>query len=76
MTTHKTFMKTYIVPQTKNHLRHNINRQFIFWITRNWMGPLNNDNVLQVDEKWKKWNKNLKTKNIINFQTIHFELTA
>ena len=43
------------------------------------MGPLNDENKLQVDEKNnknEKFEKSLKMYNIINFQTIRYRLTA
>ena len=43
-------METHIVPQTKHQLRHNINKHVNFENTRNCMGPLNDENKLQVDE--------------------------
>ena len=43
------------------------------------MGPLNDENKIQVDEKnnknWKVW-KILKMYNIKNFKTIGYKLTA
>ena len=50
-------------PHTKHQLQHKINRKFNFWVTRNWLGPLNVENKLQVD---KKNNKNWKKKTIGN----------
>ena len=42
------------------------------------MGPLNDENKLQVDERTKteKVEKSLKMYNIINFMTIRYKLTA
>ena len=54
--TNKKFMKTQIFLQSKHQLRHNITRGGNFWYSRNCVGPLNDENKLQVVEK----NKNLK----------------
>ena len=42
-------MKTHIVRQTKHQLRQNISERLIFEIM-NWMGILNDENELKVDE--------------------------
>ena len=51
MTTKNTFIKAHIVQQTNHQLRDNINKQLRFSITGIWMGPLNDENKLQVEEK-------------------------
>ena len=51
--THKTLMKTHIVQQTKLQLRHYISRHVSFSNTRKYMGPLNDEIMLQVEEKNK-----------------------
>ena len=47
-------IKTHILHQTKHQLQRNINRQVNFWISVSWMGPLNDENKLQVDEENNK----------------------
>ena len=54
LTTHKTFIKTHNVPQTKHQFRRNLDRKLNFWITRSWIGPLNDENKLQVDKEDNK----------------------
>ena len=67
-------MKALFVHQTKHQLRHNISRHVNFLNSSSWMGPLNDDNKLQVDEENKK---NCKLKMyIINFMTNRYKLTA
>ena len=46
-------MKAHSVQQTKHQLRHKITQQGIFENTRNCIGPLNDENKLQVDERTK-----------------------
>ena len=53
VTAHKIFVKTHIVQQTKHQLRQKINRNVNFGTKRIWMGPLNDENTPQVDEKNK-----------------------
>ena len=57
-TTQKTFIKTQIVQQTK-HQWQTKSKCIFFWNTRSWMGPLIDENKLQLDEKnnknWKAW---------------------
>ena len=53
-TTHKVNLKAYLVQQTKHKLRENVSRHVNFRVSRNWMGPLNDDKRLQVDEKINK----------------------
>ena len=48
LTTHKTFMRSHIVQQTKYQLRHDINGQILFELQG--MEPLNDENKVQVDE--------------------------
>ena len=50
LTTHKIFIKTPIVSQTNDQLRHNIKTKFNFGRTRSLMGPLNDDKMLNFDE--------------------------
>ena len=52
-TTHNFFNENAYCPQTKHQLRHNNSRNF-YWNSRNWMGPLDEENKLQVDEKDNK----------------------
>ena len=78
-TTQKTFMKLHIVQQTIHELWHNISREFNFWSTRNWMGSLNDESKLQVDEKnnkTEKFENPLKICNIIKFKTVRYKLTS
>ena len=51
-------MKTHIAHQVKQQLKNYISRHATFWTSRNCMGPLKDENKLQVDEKN---NKNWKT---------------
>ena len=49
-TTQQTFMKTHNVRQTIHQLLHNISRDVKFSSTRNWMGSINGENKLQIDD--------------------------
>ena len=75
-TTHKTFHKRPIDHQTKHQLQHNISWYVNFWNSRNWVGPLNDENELEVDEKnntnWQIWRMYV----IVNFTNIRYKLTA
>ena len=48
------FMKTHFVQQIIHQLQYNINRHVNFEIVGNRMGPLNDENKLQIDEKTTK----------------------
>ena len=77
--THKTFKKTDVVQQTKHQLRHNISRLVIFLNARNYLGPLDDENKLQVTKsitKTERFEKSLKMYNIINFLNIRYKLIA
>ena len=54
-------MKTHIVQQTKYQLRKIISRHLGNENTRNGMGPLNDENKLQVDKNDNKPEKTEKT---------------
>ena len=69
-------MKTHIVQQTKHQLRSNIFRHVNFLITRNWIGPLNDETKLRVDVQQKlKSFKFLKTIHL-KLKSIRYKLTA
>ena len=53
LTTHKIFIKTHIVQQTKHQLRHDINEKVVFELQG--MEPLIEEHKLQNDEKNKNW---------------------
>ena len=47
-------MKKHFVQQTKHQLRNKISRHVNVRVKLNWMGPLNDENKLQVDERNSK----------------------
>ena len=74
----KKVYKNAFCPTNKTSLTNQIRRYFIFWNTRNWSGPLNDENKLQVDEKNNKnWKVRKKLKMyIISSKTIRYKLSA
>ena len=75
-------METHIVQQTIHQLHHNISKQVLFQSSWKWLGPLNDENNLQIDEKYKNWEidkkniKILKMCNIINLKTVWNKLAS
>ena len=80
-TTHKTFMKTHIVQQTKHQVGHNISRQVN--VGRHQKHGIWCDlSMMRISYKMTNWSKTEKIEifwkldNIINFTTIRYKLTA
>ena len=47
-------MKTLTVQQTKRPLQHKINKHVNLWITRKWVGPLNDEKNYQTTDRTTK----------------------
>ena len=71
-------MNTHIAHRTKHQLRYKTKRLVNILITWNGVGPLSDENKLQVDEKknkTEKFEKILETNNIKNIKTFRYKLT-
>ena len=78
LTTHKTFMKTHIVQQTKHQLRHHINGKIVFEL----QGIRWNLSMMRINYKFtkrtkpEKYEKISDKEKIVNFNAIRYKLSA